>query len=331
MELHKLDTETQVFFYEQDFYVLSNFSSFEVTFNGEDYKTAEHAYHCQKFFVAAAGYHDIRKDIREARSAHDAFKIAQQHKHLQRVDWDEVKVNVMCEILREKVKQHEYVMRKLLATGDRELIEDSWRDSFWGWGEDRQGLNMLGKCWMRVRDDLRREFILKHSREALEREFQNVWGQKKEVGKDSVLNRLHSTHIEDGLIGQTIREAVSVGNDAAAEELARSLLGSEESPSTLDKPIKQLYWDPNEIGRGEIGAEEKKIFEANIALQRTLEGSKTESVLDQAASMRVMSDIASKMEAAVTKQAFSNDCKARDAFDVGVNPGDGVLVEIIKK
>lgn len=239
MELHKLDTETQVFFYEQDFYVLSNFSSFEVTFNGEDYKTAEHAYQCQKFFVAAAGYHDIRKDIREARSAHGAFKIAQQHKHLQRVDWDEVKVNVMCEILREKVKQHAYVMWKLLATGDRELIEDSWRDSFWGCGEDRQGLNMLGKCWMRVRDDLRREFILKHSREAFEREFQNVWGQKKEVGKDSVLNRLHSTHIEDGLIGQTIREAVSDGNTVAAEELTRSLLGSEESPRWSDLKIKE--------------------------------------------------------------------------------------------
>lgn len=41
-----------------------------------------------------------------------------------------------------------------LATGDRELIEDSWRDDFWGWGPNRDGKNMLGKLWMEVRAEL---------------------------------------------------------------------------------------------------------------------------------------------------------------------------------
>ena len=61
----------------------------------------------------------------------------------------------MKSILRAKADQHEYVRRKLLATGDRELIEDSWRDDFWGWGPNRDGKNMLGKLWMEVRDELR--------------------------------------------------------------------------------------------------------------------------------------------------------------------------------
>jgi hypothetical protein len=65
-----------------------------------------------------------------------------------------VKVDVMRDILRAKVAQHEYVRRKLLATGDRELIEDSWRDDFWGWGPNRDGQNMLGKLWMEVRAEL---------------------------------------------------------------------------------------------------------------------------------------------------------------------------------
>jgi hypothetical protein len=65
-----------------------------------------------------------------------------------------VKVDIMRRILRSKVEQHEYVRRKLLATGARELVEDSWRDDFWGWGENRNGQNMLGKLWMEVRDEI---------------------------------------------------------------------------------------------------------------------------------------------------------------------------------
>ena len=162
MELHKLDTETQVFFYEQDFYVLSNFSAFQVEFEGVVFPTSEHAYHFQRFkehgWINTPGQvtrQMIAWDVHRARSAHDAFKIAQEKKEYQRADWDEVKVSIMEKILIAKAQQHEYVMRKLLATGDRELVEDSWRDSFWGWGGDKQGRNELGKCWMRVRDQFR--------------------------------------------------------------------------------------------------------------------------------------------------------------------------------
>lgn len=59
------------------------------------------------------------------------------------------------DILRAKADQHEYVRRKLLATGDRELVENSWRDDFWGWGPNRDGKNMLGKLWMEIRAELR--------------------------------------------------------------------------------------------------------------------------------------------------------------------------------
>lgn len=31
----------------------------------------------------------------------------------------------------------------------------AWRDSFWGWGPDKRGQNMLGKLWMRVREEQR--------------------------------------------------------------------------------------------------------------------------------------------------------------------------------
>lgn len=145
----KPDTERQVFFYEQDFYVLSNFSAFNVTFRDVCFDTSEHAYHYQRFTDQRH-----RNAILATKSAHEAFRHAQDNKAAQRPEWDSVKVDTMREILRAKVEQHEYVRRKLLQTGDRELIEDSWRDDFWGWGPNRDGQNMLGKMWMEIRDCL---------------------------------------------------------------------------------------------------------------------------------------------------------------------------------
>lgn len=146
-------------FYEQDFYVLSNFSSFVIEWDGIIFATSEHVYHWLKFATSQDGWTCAplvySSAIMNARSAHDAFKIAQKYKEWRRPDWDDVKVDFMRQILRAKVEQHEYVRRKLLATGERELVENSWRDDFWGWGPNRDGENMLGKLWMEIRAELR--------------------------------------------------------------------------------------------------------------------------------------------------------------------------------
>ncbi len=149
-ECHGLDTPERVCFYEQDFYVLSNFSSFTVELDGVRYPTAEHAYHAMKFPTNATA----ALTILHAPSAHEAFKLGQRFKHRRRDDWDLVKEDVMRRILRAKVRQHEYVRRKLIATGDRELVENSWRDDFWGWGPNQDGQNVLGKLWMAVRSEI---------------------------------------------------------------------------------------------------------------------------------------------------------------------------------
>lgn len=168
VECHGLDNARQVFFYEQDFYVLSNFSAFRIYWRGRDFDTSEAAYHWTRFATGSCAYTEgefntgllaVRLDtadmIRFASSAHEAFRLAQDSKRYQRDDWDAVKVDIMRDILREKAKQHEYVSRKLLATGERELIENSWRDNFWGWGPNQDGQNVLGRLWMEVREELR--------------------------------------------------------------------------------------------------------------------------------------------------------------------------------
>lgn len=147
----KPDTDEAVYFYEQEFYVLSNFSAFRLHWDGKSFDTSEAAYHYSKF----PGNGALQHEIRCAPSAHAAFKLAEACSDLVREDWPEVRVNIMKRILHAKASQHEYVRRKLLETGDRLLVEDSWRDGFWGWGPNHNGVNMLGRLWMEVRYELR--------------------------------------------------------------------------------------------------------------------------------------------------------------------------------
>ena len=151
---HRLDSDSTVYFYENEFYPLSNFSAFRLGMWGNDFDTSEHAYHWRRFNSCAPL---TAERVRRARSAHEAFRLAQANKGLQRKDWDDIKIEIMRQIIRAKAEQHPYVRKKLLETGDRRLVEDSWRDSFWGWGPDHKGDNMLGNLWMELRDKIRAE------------------------------------------------------------------------------------------------------------------------------------------------------------------------------
>lgn len=69
-----------------------------------------------------------------------------------RPNFHEVKVNVMTSILLEKFLQNPEILAKLLATGERELIEGNWwNDTFWGVCNG-VGENYLGKTLMFIRD-----------------------------------------------------------------------------------------------------------------------------------------------------------------------------------
>lgn len=145
---HKNDTDEKVCFYENEFYVLSNFSSFVLEWKDTIFYTSEAAYQWEKF----PDYFSIRSLIQTSYSAHDAYQYAAANRAFRRHDWDAVKTSIMTLILAEKAKQHEYVYRKLMETGDRLLVEDSWRDDFWGIGPMGYGQNMLGKLWMNLRN-----------------------------------------------------------------------------------------------------------------------------------------------------------------------------------
>jgi ribA/ribD-fused uncharacterized protein len=72
--------------------------------------------------------------------------------------WDDLKLGVMLDLLRQKFHLSEY-RSKLLATGDSVLIEGNpWGDAYWGVCRS-VGENHLGKLIMQVRRELLSEEV----------------------------------------------------------------------------------------------------------------------------------------------------------------------------
>lgn len=136
-------------FYTPKFYALNNFSAHAIEFRGQLYPTSEHAYQAAKCTDPKG-----REEIRRARSPLQAKTLAKEvYGEARDPGWDSKKVEVVEEILRAKLAQHYEVRQALSESGNEEIVEDSPTDYFWGEGMDGSGLNVLGKLWMKIRDE----------------------------------------------------------------------------------------------------------------------------------------------------------------------------------
>ena len=138
-------------FYTREFYCLDNFSAFKFNYKGKTYLTVEHAYQSLKFKNTDS---NVEQEIINSNSPYDAKKIAYEHSDKFSKDFDRYKVELMEELLRAKLEQNPYVKQKLLETKDYLICEDSPIDNFWGIGNDRKGQNIMGKLWMKIRDEI---------------------------------------------------------------------------------------------------------------------------------------------------------------------------------
>ena len=92
--------------------------------------------------------------IANAKTPGEAKKLAR--KLPIRPDWEEVKDQIMLDLVRIKFSKSG-LKKALLATGDAELIEgNTWNDTYWGVCKG-VGQNKLGKILMQVRKELREE------------------------------------------------------------------------------------------------------------------------------------------------------------------------------
>jgi ribA/ribD-fused uncharacterized protein len=112
---------------------------------GISYPSVEHAYQAHKTL-------DIneRKQIALLPSASASKKYS--HTMTVREDWKSVRMGIMENLLRQKFSQPSF-KRRLLETGNQELIEgNTWHDTFWGVCNG-VGSNNLGKLLMMIREE----------------------------------------------------------------------------------------------------------------------------------------------------------------------------------
>ena len=130
---------------------LSNFYFSSVIYGGAIYPSVEHAFQAAKTLSKRD-----RERIRRAPSPGVAKKMG--GKVRKRKGWDNMKLEVMEELVEQKFSREPFKSR-LLATGNAILQEGNWwGDTFWGVDQKTgKGENNLGKILMRVRDKLRRK------------------------------------------------------------------------------------------------------------------------------------------------------------------------------
>lgn len=150
-ELDK-ETDDAVYFFSPAFYQLDNFSAYAIYLWDMEFPTTEHAFQWKKFSKVRP---DIAEKILAAKSPQAVKEISDANKANQPSTWSEDKVAIMEEILKAKTEQHADVRETLKRTGNRQIIENSPVDSFWGIGPDGNGNNALGKIWMKIRDSIK--------------------------------------------------------------------------------------------------------------------------------------------------------------------------------
>lgn len=109
-----------------DYRFLSNFWECEVPYDGYVYASSEHAYQAAKTLDP-----DQAQLIREARTPGVSKRLGA--KADRRPDWDDIKIQIMGDILEAKFRHNPYLLERLDATKGCELVEgNTWGDNFWG-------------------------------------------------------------------------------------------------------------------------------------------------------------------------------------------------------
>lgn len=130
-----------------DFDFLSNFYPCAIQYDGENYPSVEHAYQAAKTLDP-----EFQMMIRRAVKPGYAKRIGQRVPV--RPHWQEIRLEVMRSLVWKKF-QIPHLGERLIATGDRLLIESNTWGDFFFWGVCQgAGENHLGLILMNIRDRL---------------------------------------------------------------------------------------------------------------------------------------------------------------------------------
>lgn len=133
--------------FKGEYAFLSNFYQAPFTLDGKTYPTVEHYFQAQKAIDSI----DFKR-ILSTNSPGEAKAIGRKIKI--RLDWNEIKDNIMFHGVYAKFDQNEDLKNKLISTSTQILKEgNNWGDTYWGVDlKTGIGENMLGKILMRCRE-----------------------------------------------------------------------------------------------------------------------------------------------------------------------------------
>lgn len=133
--------------FRNEYFFLSNYYIAPITYNGLTFQSNEAAFQAQKTLNEGQRRKFTKLAPNNAK--------AKGRNVILREDWEEVKDQIMYEICLAKFSQNPDLKKKLIDTGDEELVEgNTWRDTYWG-VYNRKGKNKLGKILMRIREELK--------------------------------------------------------------------------------------------------------------------------------------------------------------------------------
>lgn len=144
--------EIKITSFQGPYKFLSNFWMCTVIYEDITYTSSEHAYQAAKTLDI-----EKRKQIADCKTAGDSKRAGR--KLVIRSDWEEVKYQVMLDIVTEKFKDS-LLKSWLKNTGNTALVEfNTWHDNVWGNCTcpkcvGIQGQNYLGRILMEVRSKL---------------------------------------------------------------------------------------------------------------------------------------------------------------------------------
>ncbi|WP_082672019.1 NADAR family protein [Thiomicrospira sp. XS5] len=137
---------------------LSNMAGgYPVWVNGTNIRTVEALYQSCRFPLLP----EVQKIIISQKSPMTAKEKSKLHLKETRADWNNVRVNIMRWCLRVKlVCNWNSFSALLLSTGDKAIVEESYKDVFWGAkpssdGSVLIGMNILGRLLMELREEVK--------------------------------------------------------------------------------------------------------------------------------------------------------------------------------
>jgi len=155
-------TNTHVYFWGS---ILSNWYGVKFEYKEHEFHNSEQAF----MWLKAIHFGDfkIAEQILNTPNPKENKKLGRKVKGFDKEDWELHCLDYMIDVNLAKFKQHEGLLKDLLSTGDKTIVEASPYDVIWGiglhWEDDDvldeskwRGKNLLGIALMAVRTKIKR-------------------------------------------------------------------------------------------------------------------------------------------------------------------------------